>query len=88
MSEIDRDEFESLKERVRELERQVKNGENGSKSGLLDRYDEYVMSRIETAEEAHPRRLMRLYNEAGVQKETKQKRRAKRLKRLEREGEI
>lgn len=88
MTEITADEFEALKERVAQLEKQLEyNGTSGSSGGVYDRYDEYVLGEVESAHNAPPRRLMKLYETAGVVNKNKQKKRAKRLRRLESENE-
>lgn len=79
-----RETVQQLRERVEELERRVDSGDGKTSRGSeYDHYDEYVLERCDDPATTHPRRLMQLYEGAGiVQKETK-KRRAKRLKRLE-----
>ena len=79
-----RETVQQLRERVAELERRVGSGdEKTSRGSEYDHYDEYVLERCDDPVNTHPRRLMELYEGAGIiQRETK-KRRAKRLKRLE-----
>lgn len=83
------DETDELRERIAELEERVAQLENGESSesgdsgGLLDKYDSYVMERVEDVGDAHPMQLRRLYEESGIVNESKQKTRAKRLKRME-----
>jgi len=81
-----RKEVESLRERVEELEdRMHMDQEQTASHGEYDRYDRYVLDRADGIVENHPRKVMRLYAEAGVRDKSKQKRRTKRLKRLEEE---
>lgn len=67
-----------LRNRIEELE----GDDGGSTGGPYDRYDEYVLSRVEDVAEAHPRTLIRLYDESGIVDDGKKKTRTKRLKRL------
>lgn len=75
--------IDELTKRVDDLEDRIdESSESGSQSDLLDRYDQYVVENSEDVESAHPLELKRLYEEAGVRDKKKQKRRAKRLKRV------
>lgn len=72
-----------LEQRVSELEdKGYSGGKSGSENDLLDRYDTYVVENTESVEKAHPRKLMKLYAEAGVVNKNKQKQRSKRLKKV------
>jgi len=81
---------DELRQRIAELEQRVSELESesnpransGAENDLLDRYDSYVVEGVESVEKAHPRQIMKLYGEAGVVDTGKQKKRAKRLKKV------
>jgi uncharacterized protein YllA (UPF0747 family) len=83
------DETDELRQRIAELEERVaelentESAETADSSSLLDRYDSYVMEQVESVADTHPRRLMELYEESGVVNTNKQKKRAKRLMKME-----
>lgn len=85
--EIDdlRESVQALRERVSELERRLDSGDGKTSSGgPLDRYDRAVKENLDkSVAESHPRTIMKAYEHAGVVDKSKQKRRAKRLIRIE-----
>lgn len=84
-----RDAVSSLRERLEELERRLDSG--GGENNENDAYDHYDRAALDALDgdvaSAPPRAVVKAYEQAGVFNETKQKRRAKRLKRLEGENE-
>lgn len=79
-----RETVQSLRERVSELEGRIgRDSSADGESDVYDRYDRHVLQRAEDVSEMHPRAVMKLYAEAGVHDQQKQKRRTKRLKRIE-----
>ncbi len=86
--DISRSEFEALKERVATLEEKLENDSVAAQSDFLDKYDEFVVGRVENVSETSPRRLMKMYDKAGIVNRGKKKQRAKRLHRLAREDEL
>jgi uncharacterized protein (UPF0218 family) len=75
-----------LRERVSELERRLDSPDaETAESGVYDRYDRAVLEAVGDVTAAHPREVMSAYEEVGVYDGKKQKRRTKRLKRLEKE---
>jgi len=87
MTDKIRAKIDELEGRIETLEDQLdESASDAVENDLLDQYDTYVIA--ETIESAHPRYLMKLYEESGVRDETKQKRRTKRLKRLAEEGKL
>ena len=84
--EIDelRQTVERLTERVESLEDEIHSGTNETATNTqYDRYDQFVLDRCDDVVAKHPRHVMKLYGEAGIHNEKKQKQRTKRLKRLE-----
>lgn len=85
--EIDdlRETVHELRERVSELEGRLdSDGEETATSGPLDRYDRDAKKILDqSVAESSPRQVMQAYEMAGVVDPNKQKRRAKRLERLE-----
>lgn len=87
-AEIDelRKAVESLENRVEELEGRLDGTDTETTdSDLYDRYDRYVLDAADDVMSTHPRKLVRLYEEAGIQDKSKRKQRAKRLHRMESE---
>lgn len=72
---------EQLETRVAELEEQL-NESSGTDDRRFDHYDEYVLEEVDDPAEAHPRTLMRKYDESGIVDRGTKKQRAKRLRKL------
>lgn len=85
--EIDdlRETVQELRERVSELEQRLDSGGGETAtSGPLDRYDQDAKKILDQpVSESGPRQIMQAYEMAGIVDKQKQKRRTKRLRKLE-----
>lgn len=82
MSDVSREEFEALKERVAELESQIEPGTTTPTADGLDHRDETVLAHMRENGRASGYRLVQLYTSlTDIRDKGKAKRRAKTLER-------